>query len=197
MSKKNRINWSVWESNRDGSKVYDGDPIMIDRPENPNNPILINPGDSVGVTADTTFWAISYTYSFVNTAKFEAWLGGGLNFQTIDYTVRANIGTLVVNNEATAEGTIPIPTLNFGGRWNFSPSWRALFTADVFGLDIGDYSGRLNNTRLLVEYNIIKHFGIGVGLERYSFEVNAESDDFIGSLDISYTGLSLYLKGQF
>ena len=46
------------------------------------------------------------------------------------------------------------------------------------------------------EFNITRRFGIGGGFERYSFEVDAEKDDFLGQADTSYTGLSLYLKGQ-
>ena len=67
----------------------------------------------------------------------------------------------------------------------------------LFGIEIQDYSGRLNNTRLFFEYNFTKNFGLGFGIERYSFEVNAETDDFLGELDISYSGGSAYLKGQF
>jgi len=66
----------------------------------------------------------------------------------------------------------------------------------LFGLKYGDYSGKLSNTRILAEWNITKHFGIGGGFERFSFQVDAENEDFKGSLDTSYTALSLYLKGQ-
>ena len=96
-----------------------------------------------------------------------------------------------------AKGTVPIPTLSFGGRWNFNKRWRMLVTQELFGIKVGDCEGKLNNTRILAEFNITRRFGIGGGFERYSFEVDAESDDFLGQLDTSYTGLSLYLKGQF
>ena len=49
----------------------------------------------------------------------------------------------------------------------------------------------------MAEFNITRRFGIGGGFERFKFEVDAEGDDFVGQFDVSYTGLSLYLKGQF
>ena len=71
-----------------------------------------------------------------------------------------------------------------------------IVTQELFGIKVGDIRAKLNNTRILAEFNITRRFGIGAGFERYSFEVNAESDDFLGQFDTSYTGLSFYLKGQ-
>jgi hypothetical protein len=82
-------------------------------------------------------------------------------------------------------------------RYNFSPRFRILVFQDLFGLKIGDYSGKLNNTRLLAEWNFVKNFGIGAGFERRNIEADADGDDFSGSLDTSYTGLTAFLKAQF
>jgi hypothetical protein len=189
--KKNRINWTYWRSLRDGTRVYTGDE-SIDIGD-----ITIQPGDTLRSDADRTIVAVFYTYSFLNTAKYEAWLGGGFNVQSLNLSFQASLDGNEFDRDESAEGTLPIPVLNFGGRWNFSPRWRALLTVDAFGLEISDYSGRLNDTRLLVEYKFVKNFGIGAGVERYSFEVDAENDDFRGELDSTYTGWTLYLKGQF
>jgi hypothetical protein len=187
--KKNRIAWTYWASSREGLSTYDGDTIEIGE-------IVIEPGDTVAVNDDSRLFAVSWTYSFLNTEKYEAWLGAGLNFTTIDTAIDVNIGELVGQAEEKAKGTIPVPTINFGGRWNFSKRVRMLFFSQLFGLKYGDYEGKLNNTRILAEWDITKHFGIGGGFERFAFEVDAEGENFRGSLDTSYTGLVLYLKGQ-
>jgi hypothetical protein len=192
-SKKNRINWTYWRTDRQGVNTYNGDePIEII----PDGGFTIQPGDTIKVDDRTTFFAVSYTYSFLNTSKYELWIGGGLNFQTIDKKLRADLDGDVFNEQEDVKATIPIPVLQFGGRWNFSPRWRMLLTQELFGIKIGDFSGKLNNTRILAEVNLTKNFGIGAGFERYIFQVDAETDDFRGSLDTSYTGLSIYIKGQ-
>lgn len=191
LNRKSRLSWTYWKTSRDGRSVYDRDEdITIGE-------IVISEGDSVAVDSDSTLFAIGYSYSFVNLAKFEAWLGGGFNVQRADVGVVVDVGGQAIETlKEDAKATVPIPTINFGMRYNFSERLRALIQQQLFGLRVGDYSGRLNNTRLLAEYALTRHFGIGGGIERYNLEIDVETDDFLGSLDNSYTGLSIYLKGQ-
>jgi hypothetical protein len=188
--KKHRIAWTYWESSRDGTSTYEGDDLLI------GDDIVISDGDSIAVTDDSSLLAVNWTYSFLNTAKYEGWLGIGLNFSTVDTTIDVNVGDIVGREEAQAKGTVPVPTINLGGRWNFSKKVRMLVFMQMFGLKYGDFEGKLNNTRILAEWDIIRNFGIGGGFERFAFEVDAESDNFRGSLDTSYTAFTLYLKGQ-
>jgi hypothetical protein len=188
--KKHRIGWTYFASSREGTSTYQGDPIKI------GDDVVINTGDSVAISDDSRLIAVNWTYSFLNTSKYEAWLGIGLNFSSVDTTIEVNIGDVVGQAQEQAKGTIPVPTINIGGRWNFSKRVRMLLFQQMFGLRYSDYSGKLNNTRILAEWDATKHFGIGGGFERYSLELDAEGDNFSGSLDQSYTGLSLYLKGQ-
>jgi hypothetical protein len=191
LNRKSRIGFTYWRTKRDGLKVYDGDEDIE------FGDITITPGDSLTIESKSSLLAVSYSYSFVNLEKFEAWLGGGLNFQGLDTTAMVDLqgqGTQTFEEEAKA--TVPIPTINFGMRYDFTKRLRMMAKQEMFGLDIGDYSGKLSNTRILAEYNITKNFGLGAGFERYSLEVDASGEDFDGSYDSSYTGLSLYLKGQ-
>lgn len=189
-TKRHRISWTYWGSKREGLSTYNGDPIDIGN-------VTINDNDSIATEDKSRLMAVNWSYSFVNTSKYEAWLGTGLNFQTIDYQIDVNVGGSQTTNQESAAGTVPIPTINFGGRYNFGKRWRLLVMQQLFGLKIGDFSGKLNNTRFLAEVNITPKFGLGGGFERFNFEINAESDDFLGELDKSYTALTLYLKGQF
>jgi hypothetical protein len=190
LGKKSRIGFTYWRTTRDGRKVYASeDDITV-------GDTTITQGDFIETEDKSTLFAVSYSYSFVNLEKFEAWLGGGLNFERVQTTVVADIGGQGVQFEEEAKATVPIPLLNFGMRYNFSKRLRMLVRQEMFGIRIGDYSGRLSDTRILAEYGITKHFGFGGGLERFSLQVDAEGENFNGSYDSSYTGLSLYLKGQ-
>ena len=188
-NKKHRIGWTYWRTNRSGVSTYGGDePIQI-------GDQIINPGDSITTVMKSELIAAEWTRSFINKKKYEAWLGVGLNFQTIDTVIDVDVGGGGQFQESV-KATVPIPTLNFGGRYNFGERWRMLLTSRLFGLKIGDFSGRLANTRVLAEFDITKHFGFGGGLERFNFEVNAASTDFHGQMDTSYSAFTLYLKGQ-
>ena len=188
--KKHRIAWTWYETDRDGASLYtDEEPIQIGN-------LVINQGDGVTVNDKSRLIALSWTYSFLNTWKYEAWLGLGLNTSSLETTIDVDVGDEDRKIQEEAKGTIPVPTILLGGRWNFNRRIRMILLQQFFGLQYEDYEGRLNNTRVLAEWDIIKNFGIGGGFERFSFEVDAESENFRGSLDTSYSGFILYLKGQ-
>ena len=188
---RHRIGLTYWQSDREGIRTYNGaESIVI-------GDVTINPGDIITTRNEGALVAVDWSYSFVNTSKYEAWVGAGLNIQSIDTSFDVSVGGGMSTLQAGAKGTVPIPTLNLGGRWTFNERWRMIVAQELFGLEVSDFSGQLNNTRILAEFNITRRFGIGGGFERYSFEVDAEGDNFVGQFDTSYTGLSLYLKGQF
>ena len=190
-NKKHRIGLTYWRTNREGLSTYNGnESIEIGE-------IVIDPGDTIVTDDKSQLLAVNWSFSFVNTSKYEAWIGAGLNFQKIDTDIQVNVGGGTNQLQQDAKGTVPIPTLNFGGRWNFSPRWRMLLMQQLFGIKIGDFSGKLDNTRILAEFDITSNFGVGGGFERFNFEVEAEGDEFVGQMDTSYTAFSLYLKGQF
>jgi len=190
-SKKHRIGWTYWRTEREGLSTYNGnESIEV-------GDVVIDPGDTIATDDKSQLVAINWSYSFVNTSKYEAWLGAGLNFQKIDKTIDINVGGGIDRLQEDAKATAPIPTFNFGGRWNFSKRWRMLLMQQMFGIKIGDFSGKLNNTRILAEYSITSHFGLGGGFERFNLEVEADGEDFAGQLDTSYSAFTLYLKGQF
>jgi hypothetical protein len=190
LNKKSRIGWTFWSADREGLSAYSGDPIDI-------GDITISDGDFVATDDSTDLYAVNYAYSFLNTQKYEFWLGLGLNFQSLHTQIVVDVGGGGVQTiEEEAKATVPIPTLQFGGRWNFTRKLRLLLVQEVFGIKVGEYNGKLSNTRVLAEYDIIRNFGIGAGFERFDFQVDIDTDSFLGRFDTSYTGLSLYLKGQ-
>ena len=84
-TKRHRISWSYWASKREGLSTYNGNPIDI-------GDLTINTGDNIFTEDRSQLMAVNWSYSFVNTSKYEAWLGTGLNFQTIDTQIDVNVG---------------------------------------------------------------------------------------------------------
>lgn len=196
-NKKHRVSWTYFKSSRDGVHSYEcDDPADTDCPIEIGD-ITIESGDTVTTDEETALFALSWSYSFLNTSKYEAWVGIGLNFSSVDLEISTTVSGLGGGGSAAADATIPLPVINYGGRWNFSKRTRLLFFGQILDLEVGDYEGRLSNTRLLAEFDITKNFGIGGGFERYNFEVTADDEDFRGEMDTSYSALSLYIKGQF
>ena len=113
-NKKHRIGWTYWRTDRDGVSTYNGDePIQV-------GDEVINPGDQVVTEMKSRLFAVEWTRSFVNNKKYEAWLGAGLNFQGINSVIDVNLGSGSSEFQEDAKGTIPIPTISFGGRYDFN-----------------------------------------------------------------------------
>jgi len=79
-SKKNRIAWTYWQTSREGVSTYEGEPIDV-------GDITISDGDSVKTEDNSRLVAVNWSYSFLNTEKYEGWLGAGLNFTSVDYLI--------------------------------------------------------------------------------------------------------------
>ena len=92
----------------------------------------------------------------------------------------------------------------FGGWWM---AWRELqqqgiFPTDDFShLEFSGFQGQLVDLRVSLEYQIWRHFGMGIGYNSMSIDVSASGNanyfDFVGDIDVSFGGLLLYGKLSF
>ena len=73
---------------------------------------------------------------------------------------------------------------------------RVIVMQKLFGFKIGDFEGRLENTRVLAEFNVTKQFGLGGGFERFGFEVDAESDGLSGSIGYELLRVQSVFQGS-
>ena len=111
LSKAHRIEWTYFALERDGSAT------LVDRD--------VQIGDVVfpiqyRVASDWKFSVIkaSYSYSFINTAKYEFYLGGGLNIRNISFGF-TGVGSVLGTTDTRVfddNGKLPLPTLTVGMR---------------------------------------------------------------------------------
>jgi len=93
LSKAHRIEWTYFDLERGGSAT------LVDRD--------VQIGDVVfpiqyRVASDWKFSVIkaSYSYSFINTAKYEFYLGGGLNIRNISFGFTGVAIAIALNSES-------------------------------------------------------------------------------------------------
>ena len=82
-----------------------------------------------------------------------------------------------------------------------TPRWRLKSDVNLFYLEYDQYTGRLSDIYLGVEYLPWKHFGFGAGVNAINYRVEADSDasaaDFNGEFKFQMTGFMLYGKYVF
>ena len=179
---RHRLNFSFYDLGRDSTGTLTR---------------TINIGDKtftfdtdVDVLWDWKVYAASYTWSFLQTNKYEVGLNIGAHITDIKLGVRAQNGLI----EEIEEATVPLPVLGLTGAYAFTPKLVLRSNAGVFALKIDKYDGALVNFDLDLEYNLWKYVGFGIGYNFFTMDLEVEEDNFNGKVDYTYHGFKLFLK---
>lgn len=105
----------------------------------------------------------------------------------VDFEIREK-GVLGSNEEKT-DFAFPLPVIGLRGSFTLTPKWFIRQSFDLFFVKIGDYEGQLIDFLAAVEWNALKHLGLGVGYNYVQMDLEySGSDDFLSEIDISYGG---------
>ena len=138
----------------------------------------------------------TYRYSVILDDRIDLNVGGGLYIApiTVGYGIK---GT----DFETTSLTAPLPVVGIGLITALTPKWFAMAQADLMYLQISGYKGGVTNSLVGVEYRPFKKVGFGLRAEGLNLQIenSKESDipglgDFIGTIDFSYVGASIYLS---
>jgi len=193
LSKAHRIEWTYFDLERGGSAT------LVDRD--------VQIGDVVfpiqyRVASDWKFSVIkaSYSYSFINTAKYEFYLGGGLNIRNISFGF-TGVGSVLGTTDTRVfddNGKLPLPTLTVGMQYNVSDKLSIRFRTESFFIEINDTSGRWQDTYALVDYRIGDRVGIGGGVNVFNIDLEGGlGDNYRAQTESSYTAFLLYVSARF
>ena len=194
-SRRNQLDFSYASYDRDGNATLTED-ITID---NVTYPV----GAQVKSVFDFDIIRGTYSYAFWQNDSVRVALGLGIYAVPLRYEldIETTGGNTVVEG---ADTTLPLPALALRGEFRLVN--RLFLNAAVEGmyLELNDFQGSLLDLNVGVEYRPWKHLGVGLG---YNFMgVNVEgtgsnSDypgvDFVGEVDVRFSGLFLYGKLSF
>ena len=192
-SKAHRLEWTYFDLNRAGSST------LVDRD--------IQIGDvtfplqyRVDSRWDFRVFKVSYAYSFINTAKYEFYLGGGLNLRDISVGF-TGVGTLAGSSDTRVfddSGRLPLPTLTAGMQYNMTDKLSVRFRTESFFIQVNNTSGRWQDTYALLDYRIGDKFGIGGGLNFFDITIDGDlRDDYRAQAQSNYTGFLFYVSARF
>lgn len=90
----------------------------------------------------------------------------------------------------------PLPNLGFW--YNYSPArkWLLQGRVDWISAEIGDYDGTLWNTTLGVNYQAFRHVGFSLSYQYFNLNLNVNSSDWKGGIDLRYRGPVLAVTGN-
>lgn len=197
-NERHRLSFNTYSSRRNG-KVAAGREFVIGDPDRLLGGIVIPVGAEVKTTMDFDLYKLGYGYSFVNHRKFEATLGAGVNFRHLDFEIsyQAQLGNRVQGDYFSATEWVPLPTVGFSGRWNFTEKLETNIRFEAFYLQFDNYEGYYQEALLNLEHATFKHVGFGLGLNYGFLDLHGREDDIRGELESRVLGLVGYLKAYF
>jgi hypothetical protein len=188
---RHTIDWAYSVLNRDGVALIDEQVEFDGR--------VFELGAEVASKFDSTFFGLNYKYSFINNGKVDAGVSGGLF--TYDYDL-ALVGEARLVGEGESEATLqqadtrvlaPLPAL--GIFINYAVRKDLVFRAEVkaLNIEVGDFTGKFNDSLFTLDWYFYKHVGIGIGGSRTSIDFRAEGDDPF-RVDYEYGGFVFHVS---
>lgn len=184
-NKRHRVDWTWFKIDRSGTQTID---IDIDLPD-----ISFPPGTTLATTFNTEIIKLAYTFSFLNSEKAEAGIGGGLHIARVDLELQ---DVTTVNVAEQSAFTAPLPVGRFIFNYNISPRWKWINAVDFFFLDTRGFRGTMTDIRTAVEHHTFRNVGFGFGINRFSLNLDTEDANAndIAEASVVYDGLLVYVK---
>jgi hypothetical protein len=149
-------------------------------------------------------YIVDVTWDFFKTERSHLGLGLGAHVAdfdlNIDFTATGQVGdeTAVVEvGSETAAITAPLPNVSVRGGHRFGDNFYLGGTAGYFSLKVGDVDGELVTARGSLEWRPHERFGLGVGYQFVSFEVNEKKDTKQESYEADFYGPIFFVSAGF
>ena len=139
---------------------------------------------------ETDIYRLTYNYIFHDDEKITLSVSPGVHYSNTEITLsaEASVSSLEVSVSERVDGEVFLPMV--GGRmaFRFLKRWTLLFGSDWFLIEYDDNVGSLVDTYVYFERRMSDRFSLGVGLERFVFDVEYEDDGLFWDLEHVYTG---------
>ncbi len=184
LSRRNRLDFSVFNFSRDGTRTIDETINFGDRT------FAIN--TVLNSTQDLDIAKAAYTFAPVIKDRGFVGLTAGLYVAQTKLTLsQATLGTA-----ETEDLTAPLPVIGVRGQYAVTDRIKLRGSLEVFGIDTGDVSGRLNDFNIAADYGFGKRFAVGLAYNDVGMDIDASEggSGFRGALDWGYSGWLLYVN---
>jgi hypothetical protein len=162
------------------------------------------------VTAETRLQAyeLSYEFAFLQRPNYEIIAVGGIYFYDLTLKLSGNasltedtpagpVEQMAAFTSKSNSVSAPLPVLGLRGNWAVSPHVYLTATAQLFSLSYQGVSGNWSDLGAQATWAFSKHFGVGLGYDRFATHADVSKLSFNGRLNYAYQGLVLFVKGGF
>lgn len=149
--------------------------------------------------------ALAYEYAFLRRPDYELAASVGVHYMETKLQLSGTATfTDSMGHTAAASATskvsslpAPLPVIGLRGGWLLHPDWYLDAQGQAFKVKVGEYDGYWSDLRLGLTWMFQRHFGLGLGYDRFMTHLDVTKGDFDGRLKSGYSGLQAYLTGTF
>jgi hypothetical protein len=145
----------------------------------------------------------TYSYAFWQTERMR--IAVGLGIYAVPLKVELDINTTAQNpDEERISTTLPLPALAVRGEFRLVDKLFLTTSLEGMYLEVSDFKGSMADINAALEYRAWKYVGFGLGYNFMGVHVEGErsnshypGSDFVGQVDVQFSGLFLYGKASF
>jgi hypothetical protein len=195
-SRRNQLDFDYASYDRTGEAT-----LTKDLPIGGGNVIPV--GAHIQTTFDFDIIRGTYTYAFLQDERMR--IAGGLGIYVVPLKYGLDVQTAGGHSSVGgADTTLPLPSLALRAEFQLIPKLFLNGSIDAMYLEISHYRGSLVDLNVGLEYRPWKHIGFGAGYSFTSMSVDSENSsseypgaNFVGNVDVRFSGLLLYGKYSF
>jgi len=162
------------------------------------------------VTAEIKFrvYELEYEFAFLRRRNYEIVATAGIHLDDLTLKLSGNASLSVDTPSGPVEQTAtfttksnsvpaPLPVLGFRADWAVSPHVYLDASGQIFSISYQGIDGNWSELRAGATWMFSRHFGAGIGYDRFATHVDVSKVSFNGRLNFGYQGLLIYLTGGF
>ena len=162
--------------------------------------IIFEKGSFVRAGIEFDLYRLMVSYTVIQ--KPQHMLGVGLGSHLF------NVAAFIEGEVRTSEGDLEfqkrrvsalLPLPNVGAYYYYSPhpKWSLGARVDWFGITIDEYSGGLWNIAPMVNYQIVRNFGVGLDYRFFFLDLKISQENWNGGFQMDFAGPLITLHGNF
>lgn len=157
-------------------------------------------GSNVEVGYKLNLYRVFVGTLIVSSLKHELGGGIGLHVLNVGPFIQGNIIVNETDNEfkrINTSATAPLPNISLWYHYAPTQKWMLGANVDWFGMNLNEYSGFLWDVSPSVSYQIINNLAVSLDYRFFMIRANIKEDYWNGGVDLSFSGATLKLIGNF
>ena len=175
-------NWSFqgnyWKTTSETQNTLNEDRDFTFNGEN----FKLKEGSSIGSGLDTSIARLFWGRSFNRTPRTDWGVGLGLHWMEIEAYVEGQVSVVGGDNfdgvkRENASVGAPLPNFGIWYMHSWSPKWVVTTRLDWLEVTFDQYSGRMLDASVGVNYQMSDHFGVGLAVNGFDLNLGVDGDN--------------------